>query len=154
MKESSLEEIFKKYNIKLNDDKKLDPPPKNKRKQEPVKDLESSSEEEEKPIRKPKRKKKRHVRDYSSASESSDVESSDEEVDVPKMNNFTINRKMKSKLDAEGVELIQSLIKFIPRHGDQEQIWQQIKKCITLPPVQLYTKAAVMNYLKKQQLVG
>lgn len=152
MRDSKIEEIYKKYNLTI-PNKDIEPTKKKR------KDVVSSSDDEEPHIVEPKRRSKKKdkkrrkiVEENSDCSDySDDANSSDDESKG--LQKFSINRKMKSKLDAEGVELVNSLIKFIPRHGDQEAIWQQIKKCITLPPVQLYTKAAVMNYLKKKEFV-
>lgn len=72
---------------------------------------------------------------------------SEDELEEPRK---ITSRRTKNKLDADGVNLINNLVKFCPKHSDEEAIWQHIKKCITIPPVQLYTKSAVMNYMKRQ----
>ncbi len=113
-----------------------------KRKKEVYDDFEDEEEEEYKvPPRKKSSKREVVVEE----------EYSDEEyLSNQEENHVTIRRKTKSTLDKEGVKLIESLLKFCPKRGDSEQLWQHIKKCITLPAVQLYTKAAVINYLKRK----
>ena len=108
---------------------------------------EDDYEDDYKPRRK-SRKIKKEIENYSD-----DEVSSDEEETNEHNPSIAIRRKCKKNLDKEGVKLIKSLLTFCPKRADSEQIWQHIKKCITLPAVQLYTKDAVMTYLKRQGIL-
>lgn len=143
---TSRDNLLKKYGIEINKKpsvEKYHPYEKRKPIREETRYESDDYDEYDEPKyeSKPLKRRKEHVETLLQSDSETD------ELDEPRK---ISSRRTKNKLDADGVNLINNLVKFCPKHSDEEAIWQHIKKCITIPPVQLYTKSAVMNYMKRQ----